>query len=90
MDVAILQLIGQAGDGSNAAISMGGGDQIVQPRLIYRRAPFLQCRDLGIADIDLDNLVPLAGDAASGGGADVAQSENGDFHNYSSIGSDLG
>lgn len=81
--VAIVQLIGQAGDCCDAAILVGGSDQIVEPGFIHRRAAFIQRSDLGVADIDPDDGVPLAGDATCGSGADVTQSENGNFHKYS-------
>jgi hypothetical protein len=82
-DVAIVQLVGQTGDGVDPAIGMGSGDQIVEARFIDRRAPRIQRGDFRIADIDPDDGVPLAGNASCGGGADVTQSENGNFHENS-------
>jgi len=82
-DVGIVELVRQRGHSRNATIGMGGGNQIIKAGFIDRCAAFVKRGDLGLADIDPDDRVPLAGDAACGGRADIPQSEYGNLHEQS-------
>jgi hypothetical protein len=82
-EIGIVKVVREPGGRLDPAIGMGGGDQVNEPGLGNRRAAFVEGSNLGLADIDADDRVALAGDAACSGRADLAQSENGNLHDES-------
>jgi hypothetical protein len=52
------------------------GNQVVQPRLVHRRAAGVDRVDLALADIDADDAVALARDTACSCAPDIAETED--------------
>jgi hypothetical protein len=64
---------------SNPSIA-GGGEKLVETRLEHRRNAGLEVADLGLADIDTDDLVTSTGQAPGSSTTDIAKPKYRNLH----------